>query len=127
MAQARILIIEDQPFDAERAQRVLAGGGYGTFLARDGEEGIQAARRERPALIVCDIGMPKVGGIGVVQALRSDPSFDATPIVAVTGHGEPSDREHLLAIGFDAHFAKPVPGPALLEEIARLLARPRLR
>jgi CheY-like chemotaxis protein len=122
MSGARILIVEDRQLDLEPLQRALAGAGHDLIVARDGAEGIEAARREHPELVVCDIGLPRVGGLEVIHTLRSDVSFDRMPIVAVTGHAQPGERDTILAAGANAMFAKPVNAKELLAEIERLLS-----
>ena len=125
MEQARILVIEDRPADAELLSRDLKRAGFAIALASDGAQGLAAARRDRPDLVICDIGLPRVGGIEVVSALRADSTFDRMPIIVATGLGESDARALARAVGADAVLTKPVNAEALLGEIRRLLDRAR--
>src|SRR5579864_295931 len=105
---ARILLIEDDEASLELLKYVLSAFGHTLFEARDGEQGLEAARRELPDLILTDLQMPKMDGYGVVRALRKDPRFQDRPIVAVTAFAMRDDREQVLASGFDGYISKPI-------------------
>ncbi len=83
-AQATILYIEDDPGSQLLVQRMLSFAGYRVILASRGIEGIDAARRELPDLILMDINLPDLSGREVTTRLRSDPRFLTVPIVALT-------------------------------------------
>ncbi len=68
---ARILVIEDNPTNLELITYLLNAFGHTTIAARDGEEGVEAALRTTPDLILCDIALPKLDGYGVAQRLRA--------------------------------------------------------
>ncbi len=104
----RILIIEDNPANLELMSYLLSAYGYVALTAVDGSQGIEAARRERPDLIVCDVQLPDIDGYEVARFLKSDPVLRATPLVAVTALAMVGDRDRVLAAGFDAYLAKPI-------------------
>jgi CheY-like chemotaxis protein len=81
---ARILVIEDNRDNRELMQYLLAAFGHVAISARDGETGIDTARRERPDLVLCDIHLPGADGYEVVRKLRTDRTFDSMPVIAVT-------------------------------------------
>ncbi len=105
---ARILIIEDNKANLELVEYLLKASGYATFAARDGEEGIRGARKERPDLIICDLQMPIMDGYGVVRELKKDPLLRPIPVIAVTALSMPGDRNNVLAAGFDGYLSKPI-------------------
>jgi two-component system cell cycle response regulator len=101
-------VIEDNPTNLQLVLYLLGSFGHKVGGARDGAEGIEMARRERPDLILLDIHMPKMDGYEVASRLRNDPDFRKVPIVAVTALAMVGDRERLLASGFDGYISKPI-------------------
>ena len=118
---ARILLIEDDEASLGLLTYVLTAFGHTVVETRDGEEGLEAARRELPDLILTDLQMPKTDGYGVVRALRKDPRFQNCPIVAVTSYAMRDDRERVLASGFDGYISKPIMPDEFVQHIERLL------
>jgi CheY-like chemotaxis protein len=86
-------------------------------VAYDGRQGVELAKTVRPAVVLCDIGLPIMDGLAVASALRRDPSTAETHLIAVTGYGGEEDRQRTLAAGFDAHLVKPVDAKVLLAHI----------
>jgi len=119
----RILIVEDKATSRELLRTILQHEGYQTIEAVDGEEALAKARTETPDLILLDLHMPRRNGYEVLNILRQDQRFTATPIVAVTASAMSGDREKALAAGFSGYLAKPVPLAKLREEINRLLPK----
>jgi two-component system cell cycle response regulator len=105
---ARILVIEDNPANLELMSYLLIAYGHNAVTAADGRQGIEAARRERPDLIVCDVQLPDIDGYEVARWLKSDPDLRTTPLVAVTALAMVGDRDRVLAAGFDGYVAKPI-------------------
>lgn len=105
---ALILVIEDNVVNLELMCYLLQAYGHRTQSAMDGATGLARARRETPALVVCDLQMPVLDGYGVATAMRADPALRAVPLVAVSAAAMVGDRERALAAGFDAHIAKPI-------------------
>lgn len=122
---ARILIIEDNDANLELAQYLLEHGGHQVMVARNGQEGIDAARREQPALIVCDLQMPVVDGYGVLERLRQDPACRQTPIVAVTAFSMSGDEQKVRLAGFDGYLSKPIEPEAFVGQIEAYLPHAR--
>ncbi|TWI70119.1 PAS domain S-box-containing protein/diguanylate cyclase (GGDEF)-like protein [Pseudoduganella lurida] len=118
---ARILIIEDNPTNMELMVYLLRAFGYTPLSASDGEEGVAAARRDRPDLIICDVHLPKLDGYGVVTALKADPETSHIPALAVTALAMVGDRERLLAAGFDGYIGKPIEPDSFVTQIESFL------
>ena len=76
----KILIIEDQAPMRRNVALMLQMEGYEVFTAENGRVGLEAARKERPDLILCDVMMPEMDGYGVVQSLREDNRFATNPV-----------------------------------------------
>ncbi|QGZ42038.1 PAS domain S-box-containing protein/diguanylate cyclase (GGDEF)-like protein [Pseudoduganella flava] len=118
---ARILIIEDNPTNMELMVYLLRAFGYTPLTASDGEEGVAAAQREQPDLIICDVHLPKLDGYGVVAALKADPATQRIPALAVTALAMVGDRERLLAAGFDGYIGKPIEPDSFVTQIESFL------
>jgi signal transduction histidine kinase len=113
----RVLVIEDNREAADILATYLRWHGHTVYVAYDGGTGLEAARRERPEAVVCDIGLPVMDGYTLAQAVREEPSLANCLLLAVTGYGESRDRER----GHQAGFAHYLVKPADPDEIARLL------
>jgi CheY-like chemotaxis protein len=118
----RVLVADDKPEGREFARVVLEASGYEVYEAPDGESAVEQARALHPDVIILDLHMPKLDGIGAVKAIRADSSLAATPVVALTASAMMGDREKILAAGFTAYLAKPIPLVTLRREVDRLAA-----
>ncbi len=101
---------------------LLAHVGHQVCQTNDGEEAIEMPRRERPAIILLDLGLPTKNGFEVCGELRRDPAFATTRMVALSGYGQPEDLQRTASAGFDHHLVKPVHHDALtrlIDELAR--------
>ena len=115
-----VLAVEDNP-DNMTTLRAILGGRCRFVAATDGDEGLEAARRERPHVVLLDISLPKRDGPAVARLLRDDPSTRDIPIVALTAHAMKGDEERFLASGFDGYVAKPIDLDHLLGTLERLI------
>jgi CheY-like chemotaxis protein len=120
---ARILVIEDNPTNLELITYLLNAFGHTTIAARDGEEGVEAALRSHPDLILCDIAMPKLDGYGVAQRLRAEPALNGVPLIAVTASAMVGDRDRVFASGFDGYISKPITPETFVAEVEAYLHR----
>jgi two-component system, OmpR family, phosphate regulon response regulator PhoB len=84
----QVLIIDDEPDIVTFLSAILEENGYATVSAKDGVEGLEALRREKPDLVLLDLMMPKKSGITMFQELRKDPELSQIPVVVVTGVSE---------------------------------------
>ena len=105
----KILIIEDNADAAESLQLLLSLSGHAVNVASSGPAALKVLESESPDIIICDIGLPGgMSGYEVAKAVRAEPRFDRTFMVALTGYGQPDDQQAALASGFDVHLTKPV-------------------
>ena len=93
------------------------GDRYRVLLARDGEEALAVALREKPDLIFLDILMPKKDGYEVCRALKSDPNTAQIQVIMLTGLSQEVDRQKALDVGADDYFTKPFSPSALLLKV----------
>ena len=104
----RVLIVDDNVDTAQGLARLLKRAGHEVAVAHDGLEAIEHARELSPHFVVLDIGLPAMDGYEVVRRLRQEPCCAQTVMIAVTGYGQPEDRQRAIAAGFDHHLVKPV-------------------
>jgi two-component system cell cycle response regulator DivK len=105
----KILLVEDEPDTRELVRLTLELYGYDVIEACEAEEAIAKAYASRPSLILMDLSLAgKFDGLEATRRLRADPEFDSMPIVALTAHAMPGDRERSLAAGCDEHWTKPI-------------------
>jgi two-component system, sensor histidine kinase len=103
----RILIVEDQA-DARRAlQRLLQLWGYEVDVAEDGIRGVEVASSSPPNIALVDVGLPGLDGYEVARRVRQTLG-NSVRLIALTGYGQPEDRDRAYAAGFDLHLVKPV-------------------
>src|SRR5438477_4774477 len=99
--------------------------GFRTILAHDGEEGMKHARSHKPDLIVLDLMLPKLDGIGVIKMLRaSDPD---TPVIVLSAKDNEGDKVLALSLGADDYVTKPFGLAELIARIRAALRRKRRR
>lgn len=118
-----ILVIEDDSQTRENLATMLEMEGYQPVQAPNGLEGLALARRERPALVLCDVSMPELDGYAVLEALRADPETADLPFIFLTAKGERRDLRRGMNLGADDYLAKPATATELLGAIAARLAR----
>jgi len=119
---ARILIVEDNNASMELMGYLLQAGGYEFLSARDGMEAIAIAERERPALVLCDVDLPRLDGYDVLRYLKEHPALHAIPCIAVTALAMIGDRERMLDAGFDGYISKPIAPETFIGSIVQFLS-----
>ena len=116
-APSTVLLIEDNADSREMMAMLLGMLGYHVLEAANGNDGLETARREQPAIAVVDIGLPDVDGYAVARQLRADPRLHGMTLIALTGYGQDADRQRALAAGFDSHLVKPLDMDVLVNTI----------
>ena len=103
----RVLVVEDSVDSRELLVHLLSLEGFDTIGAADGLEGLEAARRERPDLILTDLMMPRLTGSAMIEAIRVDEASSSTPIIAMTAAGS-GDAKRAMSAGATAFVLKPL-------------------
>ena len=123
-APARILVVDDSITSRTLEQSVLAAAGYDVVTAVDGAEGWRTVERGGIELVVSDVEMPNLDGIGLCERIRATPSTIALPIILVTSLDEPAQRARGLEAGADAYLTKSsFDQDTLLDTVRMLLGR----
>jgi CheY-like chemotaxis protein len=110
----RVMLVDDNVDAAESLAQLLALSGHDARTAGDGTQALRLAREFHPDVVFCDLGLPGMNGYEVAKELRSLPFGREMVLAALTGYGQPSDRERSAQAGFDAHLVKPV-DPSVIE------------
>lgn len=109
-----ILLIEDNSSILENSSEILELAGYAVLKAKNGKEGLDLARKNKPLMILCDIMMPELDGYGVLRAVSNIPELKGTPFVFVTAKSEKQDFRYGMGLGADDYLTKPFNGEELL-------------
>jgi CheY-like chemotaxis protein len=118
-----VLYIEDTENNRILVERKLRRSGYTVLTAEDAEAGLEIAAREKPDLILMDMGLPEVDGWEATRRLKANPELKDIPVIALTAHTMVGDRDKSLAAGCDDYDEKPFDFERLLRKISTLLAR----
>ena len=124
-AAERVLVVDDEPDIVALVAYHLARSGYSVSTATSGPEGLTAARRERPSLVVLDLMLPGLSGLEVMGELRGDPSTAGIAVLMLTARREESDRIKGLTLGADDYLTKPFSPQELVLRVAAILRRVR--
>ena len=125
LGEVAILLVDDDADTLEVLRDLIADEGAVVRTAMSASEALEVLRTWTPDVLLIDIEMPVMNGYQLLSAIRSRPDLHNVPAVAVTGLGDPSDKDRAFAAGFEAHLTKPFEGAALIDLAERLASRPR--
>ncbi len=117
----KVLIADDEPNILISLEFLMKREGYEVHVARDGQEALDALRRERPRLVLLDVMMPKKTGFEVCQELRADDAIRDTLVLMLTAKGRDTDIAKGMAMGADAYMTKPFSTKELVQKVRELL------
>jgi two-component system cell cycle response regulator DivK len=120
-ASRTVLLVEDNEDNRIVYSTILRHHGFRTVEAVDGEDGLLKASESTPDLVILDISLPRMDGWTVAQRLRATPATASVPMLALTAHASPGDRERARREGFNGYLAKPCDPAAVLSEVRRLI------
>lgn len=116
----RVLVVDDNIASAQTTGWMLELIGHEYHLAHDGIEALELAKKMLPDVVMLDIGLPGMNGYEVCKALRADPRFKNTVIIAQTGWGQERDRQLAVDAGFNYHLLKPIDLDKLTQQLAKV-------
>ncbi len=117
MSAGRILIVEDNMDTYELVRFILERNGFETFLAMNGRDGVNAAAKQQPDLIIMDLSMPEMDGWTATRLIKGNLLTSSIPLIALTAHVLPSDRKRAYDAGCDEYITKPMDLLDLLETV----------
>ena len=120
----KILIIEDEPNQADLIQFNLEQDGYEVHKAKDGEEGLTKAHEILPDIILLDWMIPKMSGPDVCRKIRKSQDIKETPIIMISAKSEEQDKVFGLDLGVDDYISKPYSIKELLARVRAAIRRP---
>ncbi len=123
MDRKKILLVDDSSTVLLMERMILAKSEYDVVTARDGAEGLEKARAERPDLILMDVVMPRMDGFEAVRQLRAEEATRSIPVIMVTTRGELASVETGYASGCNDYVTKPINGLELLAKVRSCLGQ----
>lgn len=123
MAQATILIVEDEEDVLELVRYNLEKNGYATETAMDGRQALEKARTQSPDLILLDLMLPEIDGLEVCKQIKKDPKTAGIPVVMLTAKGTEADIVAGLEMGADDYITKPFSPRVLMARVKAVLRR----
>jgi PAS domain S-box-containing protein len=122
-APLRILVVDDNHDAAASLTELLRLVGHDATMVLDGHAAVRACAERPPDVLVIDIGMPGLDGYQTAEAIRALPCTAPPLLIALSGWGQPADRDRSLRAGFDLHLVKPVDVDALRRALAQAQAK----
>ncbi|MBT5469029.1 MAG: response regulator [Nitrospina sp.] len=117
----KILLVEDNEMNRDMLSRRLERKGYEVVMAVDGQEGVNMATSESPALILLDMSLPIMDGWEAARQLKANADTKGIPVLGLSAHAMTPDRDKAIAAGCDDYDTKPVDIKRLLGKIEALL------
>jgi CheY-like chemotaxis protein len=116
----KVLIVEDVEINTDLLIQLLEDD-YQLVTAADGAAGLEAARRERPDIILLDLSLPVIDGWEVTRRLKDDPALRHIPVIALTANAMSGDEDKARSSGCDDYLSKPIDEDLLFAKLARYL------
>jgi CheY-like chemotaxis protein len=117
----KVLVVDDDESNRYMLSRRLEYRGYLVVTATDGREAVERARAEAPCLILMDLTLPVLDGLAATRELKSLPELRGIPVIALTAHAGPEDRDRAREAGCDDYDTKPIEFERLEKKIENLL------
>jgi two-component system response regulator len=117
----KVLLVDDDESNRDMLSRRLEQRGYHVVTAVDGRDALERARSETPCLILMDLTLPILDGLAATRELKSRPDLRNIPVIALTAHAGPEDRDRARAAGCDDYDTKPIEFARLERKMEALL------
>jgi len=125
MVKPRVLIVEDNVDNFELVRFLLERAGYEVLSAVNGVEGVEAAKREQPDLVLMDLSMPEMDGWMATAQMKAEAATRHIPVLALTAHTLPGERKRAIDAGCDGYISKPINVASFDKLVATLLRHAR--
>jgi two-component system, chemotaxis family, chemotaxis protein CheY len=118
----RVLVVDDSPSVRQQVSMSLTQAGYEVVEAGDGTEGISKISSDREiGLVICDVNMPRMNGLEMIEAVKKEPQNAALPIIMLTSEGQPALIERAKKAGAKGWIVKPFKADLLVAAVKKLL------
>lgn len=109
-----VLLVEDNDMNRDMLLRRLERRGYAVLVALDGAEAVAMTKLHKPAVVLMDMSLPVMDGWEATRRLKADPDTRGIPVIALTAHALPAERDRALEAGCTSFETKPIDFPKLL-------------
>lgn len=116
-----IVVVDDEPDSLEVARYILDFYSARVHTSGNATEGFDLIRRVQPRFVISDLSMPQVDGWGLIARLKEDVATRDIPIIALTAHAMPGNRERAIAAGFQNYLTKPLTADTFMDQLIQLL------
>jgi CheY-like chemotaxis protein len=116
-----VLVVEDDLMNLKLISEILKAEGFTVHYAMDGIEAIDMAKKMLYDLILMDIQLPEMDGIGATRIIKNMPNYKKVPIIALTAYALDGDKEKFLAAGMDDYISKPLDISDFIEKVKNII------
>jgi two-component system chemotaxis response regulator CheY len=118
----KVLIVDDSPSVRQQVGMALGQAGYGTIEAVDGMDGLAKVMSPDVSMIICDVNMPRMNGLEMIEKVKADPKCASLPILMLTSEGQPALIERAKRAGAKGWIVKPFKADLLVAAVKKLIA-----
>jgi len=118
-----VMVVEDSADTLDLFRALFKASGYDVITASSGHEALELLERQKPGIIISDIGLPGMSGHELIAEVRRRPHLADIPAIAISGYASQEDKAKALAAGFADHLAKPVEPDEVVRKVVELLSR----
>ena len=118
----KVLIVDDSPSVRQQVGMALGQAGYGTIEAVDGMDGLSKVTNPEVSMIICDVNMPRMNGLEMIEKVKADPKCASLPILMLTSEGQPALIERAKKAGAKGWIVKPFKADLLVAAVKKLIA-----
>jgi two-component system, cell cycle response regulator DivK len=123
----RVLLVDDDEMSRDMLSRRLVRRGFEVILAVDGKQGVEAARREKPDIILMDMGLPVMDGWEATRCIKSDDATRGVSVIGLSARTMSGARDKAIDAGCDDYDIKPIEFDRLIGKIERLLGLAKIQ
>jgi two-component system chemotaxis response regulator CheY len=116
----KVLVVDDSPSVRQQVGMALTQAGYGIVEGVDGQDGLSKAGTPGIALVICDVNMPRMNGLEMIEKLKADPKYAAIPVVMLTSEGQPALIDRAKKAGAKGWIIKPFKADLLVAAVKKL-------
>jgi two-component system chemotaxis response regulator CheY len=118
----KVLVVDDSPSVRQQVLIALTQAGFQVIEAVDGADAIAKVARDRPSAVICDINMPRMNGLEMLETIKKEPANAALPVIILTSEGQPALIERAKKAGAKGWLVKPFKACLLVAAVQKLVA-----